>query len=82
MAIIIDKNNLLNFFIEITESKSELTYIKNLIKVYPNILDYMINDEIPDLSKTKYTKIKRYTALAEKVKNNIDLLYLNNELYK
>lgn len=81
MAINIDKNNLLNFFIEITESKSELTYVKNLIKVYPNILDYMINDEIPDLSKTKYTKIKRYTALAEKVKNNIDLLYLNNELY-
>ena len=41
----------------------------------------MINDKIPDLSKTKYTKIKRYTALSEKVKANVDLLYLNNELY-
>lgn len=81
MTINIDKDNLLNFFSEITDNKSELTYVKNLIKVYPDILDYMINDKIPDLSKTKYTKIKRYTALSEKVKANIDLLYLNNELY-
>lgn len=80
MTININKENLLNFFLEITDNKSELTYIKNLIKVYPNILDYMVNDKVPDLSKTKYTKIKRYTALAEKVKANIDLLDLNNEL--
>ena len=59
MTINIDKDNLLNFFSEITDNKSELTYVKNLIKVYPDILDYMINDKIPDLSKTKYTKIKR-----------------------
>ena len=81
MTINIDKDNLLNFFSEITDNKSELTYVKNLIKVYPDILDYMINDKIPDLSKTKYTKIKRYKEIRKKVKANIDLLYLNNELY-
>lgn len=77
----IDKENLLKFFSEITNNKSELTYIKNLVNVYPNILDYIINDKIPDLSKTKYTKVKRYTSLAIKVKDNIDLLNLSNSFY-
>ena len=31
MTINIDKDNLLNFFSEITDNKSELTYVKNLI---------------------------------------------------
>lgn len=77
----INKDKLLQFFLEITENKKEIYYIKNLIEVYPDILDYMINDKIPDLSKTKYIKRKRYIALTEKVKTHIDLLYLNNDLY-
>lgn len=80
MKVNINSDNLLSFFLEITDNKKEITYIKNLIKVYPNILDYMINDITPDLSKTKYIKNKRYNVLVEKVKNNIELLELNNVL--
>ena len=46
MTINIDKDNLLNFFSEITDNKSELTYVKNLIKVYPDILDYMSKNKL------------------------------------
>ena len=76
-----DKQKLLNFFLEITNNdKSEIKYIKNLIEVYPNVLDYMILNETPDLSKVLYVKQKRYNSLKSKVLDNFSLLELNSLL--
>lgn len=76
-----DKQKLLNFFLEITNNdKSEIKYIKNLIEVYPNVLDYMILNETPDLSKVLYVKQKRYNSLKLKVLDNFSLLELNSLL--
>ena len=72
---------LLNFFLEITDNKDNDTYyIKNLIQVYPDVLNYMLSNTIPDLSKVKYVKTKRYNQLKEKVLENYNLLQLNEKL--
>lgn len=72
---------LLNFFLEITDNKdSDTYYIKNLIQVYPDVLNYMLSNTIPDLSKVKYVKTKRYNQLKEKVLENYNLLQLNEKL--
>ena len=43
--IITDKNKILNFFLEITgNNKNDIEYIKNLIQVYPNVIDLMLSD--------------------------------------
>jgi len=80
--IITDKNKILNFFLEITgNNKNDIEYIKNLIQVYPNVIDLMLSDITPDLSEVKYVKLKRYNALKNKVIQNANILDLNNQLY-
>ena len=79
MINIQDKNKILNFFLEITNNdKKQISYIQNLLEVYPNILEYMINDQMPDLSAVKYVKYKRYNMLKEKVLLHADILELNS----
>lgn len=81
MINIQDKNKILNFFLEITNNdKKQISYIQNLLEVYPNILEYMVNDQMPDLSAVKYVKYKRYNMLKEKVLLHVDILELNSLL--
>ena len=76
-----NRNKLLNFFLEITDNdKKTIGYISNLIDIYPNILEYMLSNQIPDLSKVKWVKHKRYDMLKEKVLDNYDILKLNSLL--
>ncbi len=75
-----DKNKLINFFNDITGNDENNYYIKNLIDVYPNIIDYMLTDNTPDLSNVKYVKQKRYNQLKNKVLENYSLISLNNKL--
>ena len=58
----------------------KLSYLKNLINEYPNILELMLNDKTPDLSKVKYIKHKRYSQLKAKVLAYEHLLELNEKL--
>ena len=75
------REKLLNFFLEITDNdKKTINYISNLIDVYPNILDYMLSNQIPDLSQVKWVKYKRYNMLKEKVLDNYSVLQLNSLL--
>lgn len=77
----IDQNKLFNFFLEITGNNSKNNYyIKNLLEVYPDILNYMLNDITPDLTKVKYVKIRRYKQLKDKVLENYEILKLNEML--
>jgi len=76
-----DPKKLLNFFLDISGNNSkDITYMKNLIDAYPNVLDYMMNNEMPNLSNVQYVKYKRYTALKEKVVEHYHLLELNEWL--
>lgn len=76
-----NREKLLSFFLEITDNdKKEIAYIKNLLDVYPNILDYMVANKTPDLSEVKYVKYKRYNLLKDKVLDNYELLRLNGML--
>lgn len=76
-----DSNKLLSFFLEITgNNEKDIYYIKNLIEIYPNILTYMLNNEMPDLSMVKYVKEKRYKQLMQKVLTHYNLLQLNYKL--
>ena len=58
----------------------KLSYLKNLINEYPNVLELMLNDKTPDLSKVKYIKYKRYSQLKTKVLAYSHLLELNEKL--
>lgn len=82
MNITINKREkLLNFFLEVTDNdKKTIAYISNLLDVYPNILEYMIANQTPDLTEVKWVKTKRYNMLKEKVLANYDILYLNSLL--
>lgn len=76
-----DKNKLINFFLEVTNNDNKvISYINELTKVYPNILEYMLLDKTPDLSEVKWVKSKRYKMLKEKVLANVDILSLNSRL--
>ena len=78
---ITDPNKLFSFFLEITGNNSnDNYYIKNLLDVYPDILNYMLNDITPDLSKVKYVKARRYNQLKTKVLENYEVLKLNDLL--
>lgn len=80
-CIINDKHKVINFLLEITDNDSKtISYIQNLVDVYPNILDYMISNIMPDLDKVKYVKYKRYNYLKTKVLENISILNLNKLL--
>ncbi len=75
------RDKLLNFFLEITDNdKKTIGYISNLLDVYPNILEYILSNQTPDLSKVKWVKSKRYAMLKEKVLDNYDILELNSLL--
>lgn len=75
------RDKLLNFFLEITDNdKKTIGYISNLLDVYPNILEYMLSNQTPDLTEVKWVKHKRYNTLKEKVLDNYDILQLNNLL--
>lgn len=75
------RDKLLNFFLEITDNdKKTIGYISNLIDVYPNILEYILSNQTPDLSKVKWVKSKRYNMLKEKVLDNYSILQLNSLL--
>jgi len=76
----IEPEKILQFMLAITKNdkdKREMHYVKNLIKAYPNILQYMIKDVQPDLTKVTYVKNKRYNYIKKKVLANYDLLELN-----
>ena len=75
-----DKNKLISFLKDITDNTNDIYYIKNLVEVYPNVINYMFNDITPDLSKVKYVKEKRYNQLKTKVLENYSLLSLNSKL--
>lgn len=76
-----NRDKLLNFFLEITDNdKKTIGYISNLLDVYPNILEYMLSNQTPDLNKVKWVKHKRYNMLKEKVLDNYDILKLNSLL--
>lgn len=75
-----DKNKVLNFLIEISGNDKEISYISNLVDAYPDILDYMLSDRMPDLTNVKYVKYKRYNQLKEKVLENRNILDLNKQL--
>ena len=76
-----NKQKLIEFLLEITGNEyKNITYIENLVEVYPNIIEYMLSDNIPDLSNVKFIKQKRYSQLKEKVLNNYDILELNSKL--
>lgn len=78
---ITDPNKLFSFFLEITgNNPNDNYYIKNLLDVYPDILNYMLNDITPDLSKVKYVKVRRYNQLKTKVLENYEVLKLNDLL--
>lgn len=75
------REKLLNFFLEITDNdKKTIGYISNLLDVYPDALDYMIKNEMPDLSEVKWVKYKRWNMLKDKVLENLDILQLNSIL--
>lgn len=77
----ISSDKLSQFFLEITGNDTrDKDYIDNLVNAYPNVLDFMLNDMMPDLTNVKYVKYKRYNYLKEKAIENIDLLQLNNKL--
>lgn len=79
--MIINREKTLNFFYGIIDNKNQnISYINNLLSIYPNVLEYMINNKTPDLSKVQYVKNKRYNYLKNKVNNNYHLLNLNDML--
>lgn len=80
-----DKDNftltqLQELFLYVTKNSKDIEYIDNLLEVYPNILDYMLADKIPDLSNVKYIKEKRYKSLKDKILRNKDLVSLCQSL--
>ena len=76
-----NKTKVLNFLLSIIDNDSDpMYYLNNLVEIYPNVLDYILSNKTPDLSKVKYVKSKRWNYLKEKVLENIDLLELNQLL--
>ena len=77
----LDKSKSLQFLLKIIGNESEnMYYIKNLLDIYPNTIEYILNDETPDLTKVKYVKSKRWKYIKELVLENISLLQLNDML--
>ena len=66
--------NILNFYT--SNNKSDSKYIINLVNVYPNVLNLMLNNIIPDLSNVKLVKETRYKTLMKKIQNNRHIIYL------
>lgn len=77
---VLDKNKSLNFLKDITKNDGNTYYIKNLLDIYPNVINLMLEDITPDLSKVKYVKKRRYEQLKNKVLEQKDLLILNFKL--
>lgn len=76
-----DKEKTLELLLCILDNDSaQMKYVRNLLEAYPNILEYIINDEIPDLSKVKLVKNKRYEYIKNKVLDNLLILKLNGLL--
>lgn len=67
-------------FLFVTNNSNDVEYIDNLLEVYPNVLDYMLADEIPDLSNVRYIKAKRYTSLKNKILRHKELVELHQAL--
>lgn len=77
----LDKSKSLQFLLKIIGNESaNMYYIKNLLDIYPNTIEYILNDETPDLTKVKYVKSKRWKYIKELVLENISLLQLNDML--
>ena len=66
--------NILNFYT--SNNKSDSKYIINLVNVYPDVLNLMLNNIIPDLSNVKLVKETRYKTLMKKIQNNRHIIYL------
>lgn len=77
----LDKSKSLQFLLKIIGNESaNMYYIKNLLDIYPNTIEYILNDKTPDLTKVKYVKSKRWKYIKELVLENISLLQLNDML--